>query len=100
MPGRVMCVSAAAVLLRRGGAGGLGSQWQGSGGGEGDRGDGGAGSGGGQEAGGALVMLQVGLYIEAGCLVEVSTLRRPKLQVGTFCGHFEKLTVLVSRGPS
>ena len=56
-----MCVSAAAVLLRRGGAGGLGSQWQGAGGGEGDRGDGGAGQGGGEEAGGALVMLQVGL---------------------------------------
>ena len=71
-----MCVSAAAVLLWRGGAGGLGSQWPGAGGGEGDRGDGGAGSGGGQEAGGALVMLQVGLEIEAGCLVEVSTMRR------------------------
>ena len=56
-----MCVSAAAVLLRRGGARGLGSQCPGAGGGEGDRGDGGAGQGGGQEAGGALVMLQVGL---------------------------------------
>ena len=59
-----MCVPAAAVLLWRGGAGRLGRQWPGAGGGEGDRGDGGAGQGGGEEAGGALVMLQVGL----GCL--------------------------------